>query len=235
MEKMDKAVKGYGDFVRALLDAGFSMGSSNAEGIFALCAYSFDGTDAEQNARWHTGDQETDPWEWCMRVLNERDDVAYAKVFFKKSGYITKEWYPYFLAARRAGSFDEEYAGGTVSVYAKRIYGAVAENGALPLDEIKRAAGFCKGEKTVFERSLAELQMRMHLTMCGSRRKTSLKGGEYGWSSTVFCTTESFWGAEVFQKAAVLDKNEAVQKITERILTLNPDANRNKIDKFIKG
>lgn len=25
--------------------------------------------------RWHTGDPETDPWEWRIRVLDERDDI----------------------------------------------------------------------------------------------------------------------------------------------------------------
>lgn len=228
-------IKTYGEFVRALLKAGFSMGGSNADGIFALCAYDYDGTDAEQNARWHTGDPETDPWEWRMRVLNERDDIAYAKVFFKKSGFITKEWYPYFLAARRAESFDDEYESGGISVCAKRIYGAVAENGALPLYEIKRTAGFGKGEKACFESALTELQMKMYLTMRGSRRKISFQGEEYGWPSTVFCTVESFFGEEVYLKAAELDKKEAVEKIAERVLSLNPSVNRNKIEKFIKG
>ena len=31
-------------------------------------------------------DPETDPWEWRIRVLDERDDIAYAKLFYKKSG-----------------------------------------------------------------------------------------------------------------------------------------------------
>lgn len=229
------SIKTYGEFVRALLKAGFSMGGSNAEGIFALCAYDYGGTDAEQNARWHTGDPETDPWEWRMRVLNERGDIAYAKLFFKKSGYITKEWYPYFLAARRTESFGDEYESGGISLPAKRIYGAVAENGALPLYEIKRAAGFGRGEKALFERALIELQMKMYLTMCGGRRKISFQGEEYGWTSTVFCMAESFFGEEVRLKAAALDKNEAARKIRERVSALNPDANPKKIEKFIKG
>jgi len=40
--------------------------------------------------RWHTGDPGTSPWEWRIRVLDERDDIAYPKRFYKKSGYITK-------------------------------------------------------------------------------------------------------------------------------------------------
>lgn len=51
-----------------------------------------------------------------MRVLEERDDIAYGKVFFGTSGYITREWYPLFLAVRRRGMvFDEWYDEGKAS------------------------------------------------------------------------------------------------------------------------
>ncbi len=41
--------------------------------------------------KWHCGDQEVDPWEWRMRVLEERTDIAYSKVFRGTSGFITVE------------------------------------------------------------------------------------------------------------------------------------------------
>ena len=82
----------YTDFVEALLKAGFSMGGGNSDGVFALVPWSWEETPPyDTPVRWHTGDAETDPWEWRMRVLDERGDIAYGKVFFKKSGFITKE------------------------------------------------------------------------------------------------------------------------------------------------
>jgi RNA binding exosome subunit len=75
----------------------------------------------------------------------------------------------------------------------------------------------------------------MYLTMCGRQQKVSRTGEEYGWSSTVFCTTESFFGEEVFVKALNIDEKEAISKITEQILQLNPQADSKKIIKFIKG
>jgi hypothetical protein len=73
-------------------------------------------------------------WEWRMRVLDERDDIAYSKVFFRKAGYITREWYPYFLAVRRKGlTFDETYADGVFSHEAKRIYEVLREGIPVPL------------------------------------------------------------------------------------------------------
>jgi len=77
--------------------------------------------------------------------------------------------------------------------------------------------------------------MKMHLTMCGRAQKVSKFGSEYGWSSTVFCTTEDFWGDELFAQAAGISKDKAIDKITARVLQLNPAASEKKITKFIMG
>ena len=114
-------IQNYNDFVNSLLDAGFSMGGGNSEGIFSVVSWNWDEAPPyDTSVRWHTGDPETDPWEWRIRVLDEHDDIAYGKLFFKKSGYITKEWYPYFLTVRRGGKdFMDEYADGAISHFAK--------------------------------------------------------------------------------------------------------------------
>lgn len=234
---MQKNIQNYADFINALLTAGFSMGGGNSEGIYSIITW-----DWQQEApydtpvRWHTGDAETDPWEWRMRVLDERDDIAYGKLFFKKSGYITKEWYPYFLAARRGGkTLEEEYGDGNISYLAKQIYELICEYGSLPVHGIKAMAGITKEDKSKFDKALVELQEKLYLTMCGRQQKLSKKGEEYGWSSTVLCRTEDFFGPEVFKKAAEITEKEAAETITAQILRLNPEANSRKISKFIGG
>lgn len=227
----------YSDFLCALREAGFSMGGGNSEGVYAAIPWSWNEEPPYATpVRWHTGDPDTDPWEWRMRVLDEQCDIAYGKIFFKKSGFITKEWYPYFLAVRRDGmSFDEAYLSGVISRYEKRIYDAVREHETLPLEAVKRVGGFGKDEKSAFDRALTELQMKMYLTMCGSRQKISQMGMEYGWSSTVFCTTEQYFGEEVFMEAAKLDKEQAAEKIAKQAFRLNPEAQPKKVMKFIQG
>ncbi len=232
-----KQIKSYDDFVETLLEAGFSMGGGNSEGIYSVIPWNwYQEPPYETPVRWHTGLPDTDPWEWRIRVLDQRKDIAYAKVFFKKSGYITKEWIPYFLSVRRGNrTLEEEYEDGVISSQAKRIYKTVSQHGILPVHSIKELAGFGKEEKAQFERGLVELQMKMFLTMCGRQQKRSQKGEEYGWSSTVFCTTERFWGEDVFEEADQIKPEDAIEKISERILMLNPDAEPKKILKFIKG
>lgn len=230
-------INNYNDFVTELLAAGFSVaGGGNDEGVYGLIKHGWNEEVPDSQVRWHTGDPETDPWEWRIRVLNERDDIAYAKIFFKKGGFITKKWYPYFLAARRGQiAFVEEYEDGKISNFAKRIYEIVSEHDCLALHDIKQLGGFKREDKAKFDNALTELQMKMHLTICGSRQKTSNQGEGYGWSSTVLCTTEKFWDANIFERASTISKIEATEKITEQILALNPDAQPKKIKKFISG
>ena len=227
-------IQNYEDFCNALLEAGFSMFGGNHEGVFGLIPFDWKEEPTDSPIRWHTGDPETDPWEWRMRVLDERRDIAYGKVFFRKGGYITKEWYPYFLAARRGGfSFEDAYFEGSVSQGAKRIYEVVSAYDSLPLHEIKRLAGFSREEKSKFDRALTELQMKLFISPSGRKMKVSKSGEEYGMASTMFSTTEQFWGDGVFDEASKINKNEAIEKITAQILKINPSAQDKNIKKFI--
>ncbi len=230
-------IQNYNDFIPNLLQSGFSMSGGNHEGIYSIIPWSWNEEPPyETSVRWHTGEPDTDPWEWRMRVLNEREDIAYAKLFFKKGGYITKEWYPYFLAVRRQGrSFEEEYSDGTISHFAKQIYDIVTLYGSLPLHAIKEIGGFSREDASRFDRALTELQMKMYLTMCGRQQKVSRKGEEYGWSSTVFCTVESYFGEELIDKADKISVQEAVEQITNKIYQLNSAAEEKKMARFIYG
>lgn len=233
---MSVIVRNYSDFCIELLKAGFSgaVGGKD-DGVFGLFRYGW-GAEDESAFSWHTNDPETDPWLWRIRVLEERNDIAYSKLFFRKAGYITKEWYPYFLAARRNGeSFDDAYANGTVSNQAKRIYSVLQDSGRLPVHDIKKSGGFSKEEKSQFDSALTELQMRMFITMCGQQQRISLKHGEYGWASTMFCLVEKFWLADVLEKSKKIKLKEAEDAITTQIYRLNPKANPKKIKSFIYG
>lgn len=226
-------VQCYDDFCRELLNAGFSLGGGSDKGIYAVVPFDWTQQPEETPVRWHTGEAETDPWEWRMRVLEERSDIAYAKLFFRGSGYITEEWYPSFLAVRRQGmTFDEAWEAGHISDLARRIYTAVRDNGRVPMHEIKRLAGLSGETSAHIEKAMTDLQMGMFLTICGRMQKRSQTGELYGWSSTVFCTPEEFWHREDFSEP---DPEQAAAAIRSRILELNPQAQERKIKKFIFG
>ena len=228
-------ITNFEEFCATLKQVGFSMGGGNAKGIYAAIPYDWkEQSTIDAPVKWHTGDPATDPWEWRMRVLEERDDIAYAKLFFRTSGFITDAWYPYFYAVRRKGeTFDEAYDEGTLSQTARRIY-EIVEGNEVAFHEIKQIGGFGKEDNAAFERAIVELQMRMFITMSGRAQKINKSGEGYGWSSTVFMTVEEFW-----EKRGLvlpdLDPVESYEKIVQQVLRLNPEAAMRKIDKFIRG
>lgn len=231
-----REINGFSDFCAALKECGFSMGGGNAKGVFALIPFDWREEPPGCPVRWHTGDADTDPWEWRMRVLEERDDVAYAKVFFRLSGYITREWYPLFLAVRRRGkNFEEMLRDGEVGRPARRIYEALSRLGAASVPELKREAGFSREEKAAFERGLTELQMKLLVTMCGRGRKVNRFGEEYGWENTLFCTPESFWGEGPIREAEELSPAEAEEAVLRRVFELNPAAEERTARRFVRG
>lgn len=228
-------IRNFEDFCCELQDCGFSMGGGNAKGIFALIDYDWTNQDQlDTPVKWHCGDPEVDPWEWRMRVLEERMDIAYSKVFFKTSGFITKDWYPHFYAVRRNGeSFEEAYEQGRISHSAKRIYDIVSQN-YIALHEIKTQGGFGKEDKSQFDRAMIELQMGFYITMTGRKQKKNKYGIEYGWNSTVFTTVENFWEERGFELPK-MNADESYEKIRKQILKLNPSADEKTIRKFIMG
>lgn len=224
-------VNSFNEFCDELLKSGFSMGGGNAKGIYAIVPFDWKTSIPGCPIVWHTGDAETDPWEWRMRVLEERNDIAYGKVFFSAGGYITKEWYPYFLEVRRQGvTFDEWYHEGKAGLLEKKIYEAIEQNGHMALHDLKRECSITKESTGQFDRALTSLQKNLFITMCGRKQKVSSLGKPYGWNSTVFTTVEKFWGEDL---TADISVDEAYNKIRERILLLNLEAKEKDIKKFI--
>lgn len=234
---MDIMIQNYKDFLAGLTKVGFTMAGGNSEGIFALIPWGWqEAPPYPTTVSWHTGDPDKDPWQWRIRVLEENPIIAYGKVFFKKGGFITKQWYPYFLAARRSGkTFRTLYSAGILSYEAKQLYAIIESQGPIALHRLKIEAGIEKADQSQFERTLVELQMGLFITIHGTEQKVSLEGMPYGWSSTVFSTTEQFFGPQVFEEAGEISKDAAFEKIRSQILLLNPDARDGKIQKFILG
>lgn len=223
-------INSFSEFCEELLRCGFSMGGGNAKGIYSVIPYDWQSPQPGP-IQWHTGDPETDPWEWRMRVLEERDDIAYGKVFLGASGYITRQWYPLFLAVRRQGLvFDEWYDEGKASLMEKQIYETIECQGKLPLHDLKRLCSISKEDASAFERALVNLQKNLFITMCGRMQKKNKSGQEYGWSSTVFCTTEEFWGEDL---SAAISPEDAYRQIHDHILELNSQAEEKTIRRFI--
>ena len=228
-------VENFSDFCADLRESGFSLcGTTGAKGIYSAVPFGWEDEIPGSPIRWFTGDPETDPWQWRMRVLDECEDIAYAKLFFRVSGYITREYYPYFYAVRRDGiSFQEAWEDGTVTQAEKRIY-ELLERGEYAYHELKALGGFRKEDRSAFDRAIADLQMRMFITASGFTQKMNKYGEGYGWDITVFARTEDFWAKRGFV-IPELDPDESFEILHTQVLKLNPRAEEKTIRRFIRG
>ncbi|MBO4914391.1 MAG: hypothetical protein J5449_04215, partial [Oscillospiraceae bacterium] len=77
----------------------------NEVGFLPLFGNNINGFSVEEHVSpdfWWTGDVEQDPWEWRELIARSRC-VAYGKFFGRKAGFISLEWLPRFVNARRDG------------------------------------------------------------------------------------------------------------------------------------
>lgn len=222
-------ITNYTEFKNKLFEMGFSSGGSGDNSVMDIS------TQYAPNIKWHTENPDTDPWEWRMSVLDENNSIAYAKVFLKKSGYITKDWYPYFLSVRQPLSFDESYDTGLLSNESKKIYDILKSDGASPLHLLKMQWGVTKQTKSKFERALVELQMRMYITICGRMQKISAEGKPYGWYSTMLSLSDEYFREDIFSLSQSIKRESAIKKIKSQIYKLNPGADEKRVMKFITG
>lgn len=216
----------YSQFVETLNTLGFLPFSSNTIDYPNLGRLG-------ENTQWFTDDPDTDPWQWKIRLVEERQGV-FAKVLCGKPAFISREWYPFFLAARRGElSFEDAYEEGRMSHECQRIMALPGEGKPLAVHEIKLLAGFEKGSQSRFEGALATLQMGFFITVSGAKRKTTLLGQPYGWPGTEYQTVEAWAWPEVLERAAAMEPEEAGQRLVQRMREVLPAVGEKQARKFL--
>ena len=89
------------------------------------------------------------PWEWRIE-LARRGVVAYGKLFAKKAGLVSREWYPDLANYRRNGyDFDARYEDGLTNHKEKRVMDVLLREGPTLSKDLKCLAGFGSGGFTV--------------------------------------------------------------------------------------
>ena len=105
------------------------------------------------------------PWEWRMEVAR-RGVVAYGKLFSKKAGLVSREWYPDLANYRRNGyDFDSRYEEGLASYREKCIMDVLLQEGPTLSKDLKRMAGFGGDGLKGFNTVMTNLQMQTYITV----------------------------------------------------------------------
>ncbi len=174
------------------------------------------------------------PWEWRME-LARRGVVAYGKLFSKKAGLVSREWYPDLANYRRNGyDFDSRYEEGLASYREKRIMDVLLREGPTLSKGLKRLAGFGGDGLKGFDTVITNLQMQTYITVHSFEYACDKHGRPYGWGIARYAATEDVLGADATQGAYHRDPEESRARIIHHLGLLCPDAFDDDLAKFIR-
>lgn len=174
------------------------------------------------------------PWEWRME-LARRGVVAYGKLFAKKAGLVSREWYPDLANYRRNGyDFDARYEDGLASHREKRVMDILLREGPTLSKDLKRLAGFGGDGLKGFDTVITNLQMQTYITVHSFEYAHDKYGRPYGWGIARYAVTEDVLGAEVTQSAYDRPPEESKARMIQHLGLLCPDAFDDALEKLIR-
>jgi len=154
--------------------------------LFRSCIPGFSVEELTPDEYWFKEDT-VGPWEW-RAVLAAGHEVAYARLFNGKYGFVSMEMYPHLANYRRDGyDFDARVDDGLVRDSDRRLY-ALIEGGLHLSGDLRKVFG--KG----FESAVTSLQMGTYVTCAGFERRLNKRGEPYGWEIASYDISENIFG-----------------------------------------
>ena len=173
------------------------------------------------------------PLEWRME-LARRGVAAYGKLFARKAGLVSREWYPDLANYRRDGyDFDARYEDGLASHREKRIMDVLLQEGPTLSKDLKRLAGFGRDGLKGFDTAITNLQMQTYVTVHSFEYARDKYGKPYGWGIARYAVTEDVLGAEVTQAAYNRSPEESKSRIINHLGLLCPEAFDDDLEKLV--
>ncbi len=170
--------------------------------------------------QWHTGNPDTDPWQWKDRAAMEKC-LAFGNILGGRKGFISKSLYPLFYSACRPdGTLEDRYLEGVVKKAVMDVYRLFKSSDALDTSEIRKHMGVTKKDgASAVDAAVITLQKEFYITVCGNRRKLNRDGQEYGWPANTYCLVDE-WAANWLTQP-LLSTQEAREKILEHCSSLD--------------
>ena len=174
------------------------------------------------------------PWEWRMD-LARRGVVAYGKLFAKKAGLLSREWYPDLANYRRGGyDFDARCEDGLTSHKEKCVMDVLQPKGPTLSRDLKWLAGFCSGGLKDFDAVITNLQMQTYVTVHSFEYAHDKYSRPYGWGIARYAAAKDVLGSDVTRGAYSHAPEESKAKILQHLGILCPDAFDDDLEKQIR-
>lgn len=202
-------------------------------------------------------DEDEGPWEWKGPVLRN-GNCAYGKLFRKKAGFVSMEWFPELVNYRR--SLYQYKLGKDSSENKERlIYDTIVEHESLLSKEIKALCGYKKkavrksvnpfdtweppivkamqdndkSKKEGFDTIITRLQMGTWLVVADFEYLYNKQGEAYGWGIARYTTPEALFGKNIIRVCGQRSPEESLQRLTEHLTQLLPQATHTQIRQMI--
>ncbi|MDT8716953.1 hypothetical protein IAI10_09810 [Clostridium sp. 19966] len=174
------------------------------------------------------------PWEW-REIITEKGEIAYGKLFNKKTGFVSRRWYPDLANYRRNGyDFDARYEDGLSSYECKIIVDLLQTKDSFLSKEIKNLLGFKKDWYSGFETAMTTLQMQTYVTVKCFEYKVDKFGRPYGWSAARYSLSEKVFGEDFVTSRYNIVPKESKELLEEHIYKLFPNSTKEQIAKIIR-
>ena len=186
--------------------------------------------------QWHTGDAETDPWQWKDRAA-ENKELAFGCILGGYKGFVSKRLYPLFYAACSSrDSVEARYEDGELPRSAWELYQLFADGAVLSTADVRKTLGVTqKAGAGRTDAALKELQKEFVITVCGKKRKVSSKGLEYGWPANTYCLVENWAPADWLRGTEKLNPDDARGRILDIGCSIAKQADRKALSGLLFG
>ena len=184
---------------------------------------------------WFTGfDGSWEAWGWKGSIAR-RKKCVYGKLFNKKAGFVSREWYPDLANWRRDGyDFDALYDDVKASHDDKLVYDMVDQRDDSVLSkELKKLGGFRKGGKKGFDTIITRLQMECYLVVADFTYMTDKKGNPYGWGVARYTTPEKYYGKSFTGAVYQRKPEESKERLLTHFRRILPRANEKQLLKIL--
>ena len=174
------------------------------------------------------------PWDWKGPVAR-MGRCVYGKLFWKKAGFVSLEWFPDFANFRRDGyDFDARFDDELASYKDKELYDAVALHGSLQTGQLKKLLGYGgKDGKKGFETVITRLQMQTYLTVADFDYATDRHGVPYGWGIARYATPEALFGYDAVTAAYSRPPKESLERMLAYLQKRLPQASECRLIKLL--
>lgn len=174
------------------------------------------------------------PWEWKGEMAR-RKSCAYGKLFQKKAGFVSLEWFPLLANYRRDGyDFDARYEDGLAPAKDKRVMDLFAEHGSLLSYQLKDLGNYRKGGNKGFETVITRLQMQTYVVIEDFEYRKDKLEQPYGWAVSRYTASEPWLGENACTGAYRQAPKESFEQILKHLQRRFPAASRQELIRLMR-